>query len=48
MLEHTEHLLAELGGEAPEAEDDEAGPSLEDIDDDFIQSSDEEEDAMDQ
>ncbi|KAA0703342.1 hypothetical protein E1301_Tti006861 [Triplophysa tibetana] len=48
MLEHTEHLLAELGGEAHEAEDDEAGPSLEDIDDDFIQSSDEEEDAMDQ
>ncbi|KAI7806733.1 putative UPF0661 TPR repeat-containing protein C16D10.01c [Triplophysa rosa] len=47
MMEHTEHLLAELGGEAHEAEDDEAGPSLEDIEDDFIQSSDEEEDAMD-
>lgn len=49
MLEHTEQLLAELGGEAHEAEDDddEAGPSLEDIEDDFIQSSDEEDDAMD-
>lgn len=50
MLEHTEQLLAELGGEAHEADDDdddEAGPSLDNIEDDFIQSSDEEEDAMD-
>lgn len=49
MLEHTEQLLADLAGEAHEAEDedDEAGPSLEDIEDDFIQSSDEEDDAMD-
>ncbi|XP_052000115.1 uncharacterized protein si:dkey-12j5.1 [Xyrauchen texanus] len=51
MFEHTEQLLAELVGERYEAgdddDDDEAGPSLEDIEDDFIQSSDEEEDAMD-
>ncbi|XP_051575690.1 uncharacterized protein LOC127453411 [Myxocyprinus asiaticus] len=51
MLEHTKQLLAELGGEGYEAEvdddDDEAGPSLEDIEDNFIQSNDEEEDAMD-
>ncbi|XP_048008327.1 probable assembly chaperone of rpl4 isoform X1 [Megalobrama amblycephala] len=54
MFEHTEQLLAELGGEEhgvaaadDDDDDDEAGPSLEDIEDDFIQSSDEEEDAMD-
>lgn len=50
MLEHTEQLLAELGGDTHVAEDDNedgAGPSLEDIEDDFIQSSDEEDDAMD-
>uniref|UniRef100_A0A9J7Z5Z7 Si:dkey-12j5.1 n=1 Tax=Cyprinus carpio carpio TaxID=630221 RepID=A0A9J7Z5Z7_CYPCA len=51
MLEHTEQLLAELGGEehgADEDDDDEAGPSVDNIEDDFIQSSDEEDDAMDQ
>ncbi|XP_039535799.1 probable assembly chaperone of rpl4 [Pimephales promelas] len=48
MFEHTEQLLAELGGgDDDDDDDDEAGPSLEDIEDDFIQSSDEEEDAMD-
>lgn len=52
MFEHTEQLLAELGGEEhgvadDDDDNDEAGPSLEDIADDFIQSSDEEEDAMD-
>lgn len=50
MFEHTEQLLAELGGEehgADDDEDDEAGPSVDNIEDDFIQSSDEEDDAMD-
>uniref|UniRef100_A0A8C1Y2L4 Si:dkey-12j5.1 n=1 Tax=Cyprinus carpio TaxID=7962 RepID=A0A8C1Y2L4_CYPCA len=51
MFEHTEQLLAELGGDGEEHgaddDDDEAGPSLDNIEDDFIQSSDEEEDAMD-
>uniref|UniRef100_A0A9J7Z0S9 Si:dkey-12j5.1 n=1 Tax=Cyprinus carpio carpio TaxID=630221 RepID=A0A9J7Z0S9_CYPCA len=52
MFEHTEQLLAELGGDgeehgADDDDDDEAGPSLDNIEDDFIQSSDEEEDAMD-
>ncbi|XP_016406228.1 probable assembly chaperone of rpl4 [Sinocyclocheilus rhinocerous] len=47
MFEHTEQLLAELGGEEHGADDDEAGPSVDNIEDDFIQSSDEEDDAMD-
>lgn len=50
MFEHTEQLLAELGGEehgADDDDDDEAGPSVDNIEDDFIQSSDEEDDAMD-
>uniref|UniRef100_A0A673K5U3 Probable assembly chaperone of rpl4 n=1 Tax=Sinocyclocheilus rhinocerous TaxID=307959 RepID=A0A673K5U3_9TELE len=52
MFEHTEQLLAELGGEEHGADDDdddddEAGPYLDNIEDDFIQSSDDEEDAMD-
>lgn len=49
MLEHTEHLLRELGGESVADDDgDEAGPSTDDIGDDFIQSSEDEEndDAM--
>ncbi|KAK1806678.1 hypothetical protein P4O66_005178, partial [Electrophorus voltai] len=53
LLEHTEQLLGELGGEETVAgEDDDGGvgggPSLDDIADDFVQSSDddEEEDAM--
>ncbi|XP_076869259.1 uncharacterized protein LOC143519561 isoform X2 [Brachyhypopomus gauderio] len=45
---HTEQLLGELGGEDTVADDDDAGggPSLDDIADDFVQSSDEEEDTM--
>ncbi|XP_062841423.1 uncharacterized protein si:dkey-12j5.1 [Trichomycterus rosablanca] len=48
MLEHTEQLLGELGGEiAADENGDEAGPSIDDIGDDFIQSSeDEDDDAM--
>lgn len=45
MLEHTEQLLGELGGESVTDDDgDEAGPSIDDIGDDFIQSSEDEED----
>lgn len=45
MLEHTEQLLGELGGELVADDDgDEAGPSIDDIGDDFIQSSEDEED----
>ncbi|XP_053084002.1 uncharacterized protein si:dkey-12j5.1 isoform X2 [Pangasianodon hypophthalmus] len=45
MLEHTEQLLGELGGElVADDEGDEAGPSIDDIGDDFIQSSEDEED----
>ncbi|XP_017551271.2 probable assembly chaperone of rpl4 [Pygocentrus nattereri] len=45
MLEHTEQLLGELGGELEADDDDEAGPSVDGIGDDFIQiSEDEEED----
>ncbi|KAK3515634.1 hypothetical protein QTP70_025334 [Hemibagrus guttatus] len=48
MLEHTEQLLGELGGELVADDDaDEAGPSVDDIGDDFIQSSEDEEDADD-
>lgn len=45
MMEHTEQLLGELGGElVPEGDgDDEAGPSIDGIGDDFIQSSEDEE-----
>ncbi|XP_060756183.1 uncharacterized protein si:dkey-12j5.1 isoform X2 [Neoarius graeffei] len=50
MLEHTEQLLGELGGELVAHDDgDEAGPSIDDIGDDFIQSSEDEQeddDAM--
>lgn len=51
MLEHTEQLLAELGGEehgaaAADDDDEEAGPSVDNIEDDFIESSDED-DTMD-
>ncbi|XP_035382287.1 probable assembly chaperone of rpl4 isoform X2 [Electrophorus electricus] len=53
LLEHTEQLLGELGGEETVAGEDDGGgvgggPSLDDIADDFVQSSDddEEEDAM--
>ncbi|XP_066534251.1 uncharacterized protein si:dkey-12j5.1 isoform X2 [Hoplias malabaricus] len=48
MLEHTEQLLGELGGELVADDDNEAGPSIDNIGDDFIQSSDddEEEEAM--
>ncbi|XP_030640623.1 probable assembly chaperone of rpl4 [Chanos chanos] len=42
LLEHIQQLLGELGN-GDEDEDDEGGPSVEDIGDDFIQSSDEEE-----
>ncbi|KAF4075966.1 hypothetical protein AMELA_G00224980 [Ameiurus melas] len=46
MLEHTEQLLGELGGELVADDDgDEAGPSTDDIGDDFIQSSEDEEDG---
>lgn len=45
MLEHTEQLLGELGGADDGA--DEAGPSVDDIGDDFVQSSEDEEDADD-
>ncbi len=51
MFEHTEQLLAELADEEHGADDDddeEAGPSVDNIEDDFIQSSDEEDDVMDQ
>lgn len=45
MLEHTEQLLGELGGELVADDDgDETGPSIDDIGDDFIQSSEDEED----
>lgn len=45
MLEHTEQLLGELGGElVAEVDGDEAGPCIDDIGDDFIQSSEDEED----
>ncbi len=49
MFEHTEQLLAELGDEEHGADDDdeEAGPSVDNIEDDFVQSSDED-DVMDQ
>ncbi|XP_058232858.1 uncharacterized protein si:dkey-12j5.1 [Hemibagrus wyckioides] len=48
MLEHTEQLLGELGGELVADDDaDEAGPSVDDIGDDFVQSSEDEEDADD-
>ncbi|KAL6462332.1 hypothetical protein MHYP_G00287540 [Metynnis hypsauchen] len=44
MLEHTEQLLGELGGElVADDDDEEAGPSVDDIGDDFIQSSEDEE-----
>ncbi|KAI5620829.1 putative assembly chaperone of rpl4 [Silurus asotus] len=43
MLEHTEQLLQELGGELVAEDDgDEAGPSIDDIGDDFIQCSEDE------
>lgn len=45
MLEHIEQLLGQLGGEmAANDNGDEAGPSVEDIGDDFIRSSEDEED----
>ncbi|XP_027027675.2 probable assembly chaperone of rpl4 [Tachysurus fulvidraco] len=48
MSEHTEQLLGELGGELVAEDDaDEAGPSVDDIGDDFIQSSEDEDDADD-
>ncbi|KAL7840327.1 hypothetical protein AOLI_G00256500 [Acnodon oligacanthus] len=48
MLEHTEQLLGELGGEllADDDDDDQAGPSVDDIGDDFIQSSEDEEEDV--
>ncbi|KAG5270916.1 hypothetical protein AALO_G00173730 [Alosa alosa] len=50
MLEHVEQLLSELRPEGASAadddEDDEDGPPIDDIADDFIHSSDEEENAM--
>lgn len=47
MQEHIEQLLGELGGELV-ADDDEAGPCIDDIGDDFVQSSEDEgnEEAM--
>ncbi|GAA6094770.1 probable assembly chaperone of rpl4 [Tachysurus ichikawai] len=48
MSEHTEQLLGELGGELVAEDDaDEAGPSVDDVGDDFIQSSEDEDDADD-